>query len=86
MFILFLLESIPIIMSYFYKGLVRKTFRFLPFVLGMMFALVVGCYSSAQMAKSTEILWDTYGIPHIYGKDAQNAFQAFGWAQMRSSW
>lgn len=71
-------------MSYFYKTLKRKSFRLLPFVLGIIFALVIGCYSSAQMAKSTEILWDTYGIPHIYGKDAQSAFQAFGWAQMQS--
>ncbi|WP_242040364.1 acylase [Anabaena subtropica] len=34
--------------------------------------------------KSTEILWDTYGVPHIYAKDTQSAFQAFGWAQMQS--
>ncbi|BAZ20933.1 peptidase S45, penicillin amidase [Kalymmatonema gypsitolerans NIES-4073] len=71
-------------MSYLYKTLKRKSFRLLPFVLSLIFALVLGCYSSAQMAKSTEILWDTYGIPHIYGKDTQSAFQAFGWAQMQS--
>ncbi|WP_414582627.1 acylase [Scytonema sp. PCC 10023] len=71
-------------MSYLYKTLKRKSFRLLPFVLSLVFALVLGCYSSAQMAKSTEILWDTYGIPHIYGKDTQSAFQAFGWAQMQS--
>ncbi|MCA1994731.1 MAG: acylase, partial [Coleofasciculus sp. S288] len=32
----------------------------------------------------TEILWDTWGVPHIYGKDAQGLFQGFGWAQMQS--
>ncbi len=32
----------------------------------------------------TEILWDTWGVPHIYGKDAEGLFRAFGWAQMQS--
>ncbi|GAA6620716.1 acylase [Scytonema sp. NUACC26] len=71
-------------MVYLHKTFRRKSFRLLPFVLGLIFTLVIGCYTSAQVAKSTEILWDTYGIPHIYGKDAQSAFQAFGWAQMQS--
>src|SRR6266542_3618578 len=34
--------------------------------------------SSAQ----TEILWDTYGVPHIYAADRQALAYAFGWAQM----
>jgi len=34
--------------------------------------------------QKTEILWDTYGVPHIYGKDVQSLFHAFGWAQMHS--
>jgi acyl-homoserine-lactone acylase len=32
----------------------------------------------------TEILWDTWGVPHIFGKDIQSVFYAFGWAQMQS--
>lgn len=64
-----------------FKG---KTFRLLPLILGFIFALFVGLNSSAQVPRATEILWDTYGIPHIYGKDARSAFQAFGWAQMQS--
>ena len=31
-----------------------------------------------------EVLWDRWGIPHIYGKDASAAMFAHGWAQMRS--
>src|SRR5580704_13716179 len=31
-----------------------------------------------------EILWDRWGVPHIYAKDADSAFRAFGWAQMHS--
>ncbi|NEU77292.1 acylase [Hassallia byssoidea VB512170] len=57
--------------------------RVLPFILGLIFALVVGSQSFSS-PPNTEILWDTYGIPHIYGKDARSAFQAFGWAQMQS--
>jgi len=64
----------------------RKAFRLLPFLFCLIFALVVGSqsFSSPLKLKSTEILWDTYGVPHIYGKDTRSAFQAFGWAQMQS--
>jgi len=32
----------------------------------------------------TEILWDSWGVPHVYGRDAEGLFRAFGWAQMQS--
>jgi acyl-homoserine-lactone acylase len=38
---------------------------------------------SAEEAR-VEVLWDSYGVPHIFGKDAAAVFYAFGWAQMRS--
>src|SRR5918996_2200888 len=31
-----------------------------------------------------EVLWDDYGVPHIFAQDAAALFYAFGWAQMRS--
>jgi len=62
----------------------RKTFQLLPLIFGFIFALFIGISSKATLPTSTEILWDTYGIPHIYGKDTQSTFQAFGWAQMQS--
>ncbi|MCP5052162.1 MAG: acylase [bacterium] len=34
--------------------------------------------------KKTEILWDKWGVPHIFGKDMAGAFYAFGHAQMES--
>ncbi len=46
--------------------------------------LFVGSQTIAVPTKSTEILWDTFGVPHIYGKDNQSAFYAFGWSQMQS--
>ena len=66
------------------NGFKRKLFRLFSLILGFLFALLAGIYSPATGLKNTEILWDTYGIPHIYGKDAQSLFYAFGWAQMQS--
>jgi acyl-homoserine-lactone acylase len=31
-----------------------------------------------------EILWDTYGVPHIYGKDEASVFYGFGYAQAQN--
>ncbi|MEL4894820.1 acylase [Crocosphaera sp. Alani8] len=33
---------------------------------------------------TTEILWDTWGIPHIYAQDNTKLFKAFGWSQTKS--
>ncbi|MBE9008052.1 acylase [Fortiea sp. LEGE XX443] len=65
-------------------GWQKKSKRFLPFLLSIIFTLVVSSQSISSAPKNTEILWDTYGIPHIYGNNSQGAFQAFGWAQMQS--
>lgn len=32
----------------------------------------------------TEIVWDTYGVPHIYAQNRTGLAYAFGWAQMRN--
>ena len=37
-----------------------------------------------QLRGVTEILWDTFGVPHVYGPNLENALYAFGWAQMES--
>lgn len=64
----------------------RNLFRILPFILGLLLSLnfIVGSQSLSSAPRLTEILWDTHGIPHIYGKDTKSAFHAFGWAQMQS--
>src|SRR5258705_13949782 len=38
---------------------------------------------AAQNA-ATEILWDNYGVPHIYAKNNKEMYYAFGWAQMNN--
>ena len=34
--------------------------------------------------EATEILWDRFGIPHIYGESAEELLFAHGWAQMEA--
>ena len=47
---------------------------------------ILSCVVRAQTpaAKGTEILWDTYGVPHIFAKDRNSLAYAFGWAQMQN--
>ena len=35
-------------------------------------------------AKGTEILWDRYGIPHIFAPDHPSLFYAYGYSQMEA--
>jgi acyl-homoserine lactone acylase PvdQ len=35
-------------------------------------------------AGNAEILWDHYGIPHIFATDRESMFHAHGWAQMQN--
>jgi acyl-homoserine-lactone acylase len=65
------------------KGFIRS-FKSVLFVIGLLIALFIGQTSLLSSTKSTEILWDNYGVPHVHGVDNQGAFKAFGWAQMQS--
>jgi acyl-homoserine-lactone acylase len=38
----------------------------------------------ATPAKGTEILWDRYGIPHMFALDHASLFYAYGYAQMEA--
>ncbi|HEY2049577.1 MAG TPA: penicillin acylase family protein, partial [Caulobacteraceae bacterium] len=33
---------------------------------------------------SAEVLWDRYGVPHVYAKTVPDMFYGFGWAQVKS--
>ncbi len=65
-------------------GVKRRFLQFGLVILGLIVVLLVGGYGRAILPTTTEILWDTYGVPHVIGKDARGAFQVFGWAQMQS--
>jgi acyl-homoserine-lactone acylase len=45
--------------------------------------LLCGC-GQPKGPDKTEILWDTWGVPHIFAKDEAGLFKAFGAAQARS--
>jgi acyl-homoserine-lactone acylase len=40
--------------------------------------------ASASAAPKGEILYDTYGVPHIYGKDEASVFYGFGYATVQN--
>ena len=39
---------------------------------------------SPSAAGNTEILWDRYGVPHVFADSRESMFYAHGWAQMRN--
>ena len=55
-----------------------------PLLFCLVLVLVVSIRNPAAGSDRTEILWDTWGVPHIYGKSDGELFHAFGWAQMHS--
>ncbi len=46
--------------------------------------LAVPARAADVPAKGTEILWDRYGIPHIFAPDHPSLFYAYGYAQMEA--
>jgi acyl-homoserine-lactone acylase len=40
--------------------------------------------AAATAAPHGEILWDSYGVPHIYASNETGVFYGFGWAQAQS--
>nr|WP_322744386.1 MULTISPECIES: acylase [unclassified Coleofasciculus] len=50
----------------------------------LVLTLFLGISRPVNGVERTEILWDTWGVPHIYGQDTESLFKAFGWAQTAS--
>jgi len=48
--------------------------------------LLIFCQRQITFSQSTktQILWDNYGVPHIYAKTTAGMYYAFGWAQMHN--
>jgi acyl-homoserine-lactone acylase len=46
-------------------------------------ALLLAAPAPAQQPPA-EVLWDTWGVPHIFAGDERGLGHAFGWAQMRA--
>lgn len=66
---------------------VRRARRNIVAVACISCLLVLGSLRTAAAdppAKGTEILWDTWGIPHITAPDHPSLFYAYGYAQMEA--
>lgn len=63
---------------------VNQSLTWVSLLLGFILAVCLSFYIPASGFAVTEILWDSWGVPHIYAKDAKELFQAFGWSQMQS--
>jgi acyl-homoserine-lactone acylase len=64
-----------LIKAYYFLRLVRSAI-----LLSFCFSLAL-CLPAQNTA---EILWDHYGIPHIYAKTNKELYYAFGWAEMNN--
>src|SRR6202034_4807876 len=40
--------------------------------------------AGSAAAAAPEILWDKYGVPHIFASDRESMFYAHGWAQAQA--
>lgn len=49
-----------------------------------LFFLVIPCAAAASPQKGTEILWDKFGVAHVYAKSTEDLFYGYGWAQAQS--
>lgn len=57
----------------------------LALLLGLLLVTSLTAPSLAAVPeKGTEILWDTYGVPHIFAPDHPSLFYAYGYAQMEA--
>jgi acyl-homoserine-lactone acylase len=54
------------------------TIPFLPLL------LYCGLATTCTEVRETEILWDNYGVPHIYAENKTDMYRAFGYAQMNN--
>lgn len=50
----------------------------------LLLALGVACVSPDAEIVTNEILWDTWGVPHIRGESDEALFRGMGWAHMES--
>ena len=53
------------------------------FCQGLVFCLLLLCVKTSAQQKP-EILWDKFGVPHIFSNTPEEQYYAFGWAQMNN--
>ena len=67
-------------------SLTMRNHKVLPALLGIVSLSFISAPATGAgvPAKGTEILWDHYGIPHIFAPDHPSLFYAYGYAQMEA--
>ena len=61
--------------------------RVLPWIFGWLMAMSLAPVRAGgpdRPEHGTEILWDSYGVAHVYARSVDDLFFGFGWAQARS--
>lgn len=53
-------------------------------LLALACTLAGGGGAAAAGRLSAEVLWDRFGVPHVYAANEADLFYGFGWAQMKS--
>ena len=73
------------------EGIIRAMRFPTPLLYGSSLLVLVlglsGCSNSPidqATGEHTEILWDTWGVPHIFATNNSSLFYALGWAQAKS--
>ncbi|MGQ0649034.1 MAG: penicillin acylase family protein [Gemmatimonadaceae bacterium] len=46
--------------------------------------ILAAVFPASAQTRATELLWDTYGVPHIFAPDDEQVGYGFGWAQMHA--
>ncbi|HEX2080400.1 MAG TPA: penicillin acylase family protein, partial [Longimicrobium sp.] len=69
-----------------FRTLARRTAAALTVIIAAACAPATGAGVADVPAgpPGAEILWDRYGVPHIFASDDVSLFRAFGWAQARA--
>ena len=59
--------------------------RFVQFIAaGFALASFIPNIATAAPGDHGEILWDSYGVGHVYAKSEPDLFRGYGWAQAKS--
>lgn len=51
--------------------------------IAITFFFILSSCSNPRLQENTEIIWDNYGVPHVYAGNESEMYYAFGWAQMQ---
>src|SRR3984885_15517746 len=59
-----------------------------PIATALLAVVILACSNTRaatlRPTPGAEILWDRYGVAHVYGKSVNDLFYGFGWAQAHS--